>query len=313
MTQPPRPPRTLMVVVLDSSGITVLGTWPDAGAAGGELRIRQGIGSSERLELALPRRLGLADIQNELYTGGSLALGNQLQVHLTDWRTRGGQQADITRLGSGATDLSRTLWSGTIRAIGQQPEGMTVTAVGAVGAADASPQAHTISAGALLGWNLELSDYRLPGTVDYTGTIEVSHELYDTTAIKLGDTITVLEQRVLNVDSGTRYNAYGDAPRTVHSLEWSWRGLSVTFSARAPDLTNDQLAKLTDTTRNATTATLSSTDQLVASGGLTTKTLALAPTDGSVGTPSDGTIILDSTNARLYVRSGGVWKYATLT
>ncbi len=313
MTQPPRPPRTLMVVVLDSLGVTVLGTWPDAGAAGGELRIRQGIGSSERLELALPRRLGLADEPNELYAGGSLALGNQLQVHLTDWRTRGGQQADITRLGSGATDLSRTLWSGTIRAIGQRPEGMTVTAVGAVGAADAYPQTHTISAGALLSWNLELSDYRLPGTVDYTGTIEVSHEAYDTTGIRLGDTITVIEERIQNPDSNTRYNAYGDAPRTVHSLEWTWRGLSVTFSARAPDLVNDQLTKLAEMTRSATTNTVTASDQFVAAGGLTTKTVSSAPTDGSVGTPTDGTLLLDESTDRLYLRSNGVWKYVTLT
>lgn len=313
MSQPPRPRRTLSVGIATALG-AALGYWPDAAGSGGsDLRIRQGIGSAERLELLLLRRLGLADEPNELYTSGSLALGNVLTVYLTDWRTRGGQQQDAGRLGGGANDPSRTLWSGTIRAIGHKPEGISVTAVGAVGAADASPQAHVISAGALLAWNLEISDYRLPGTVDYTGTIEVSHEAYDTTSIRLGDTITVLEERTGNPDSTSRYNAYGDAPRTVHSLEWTWRGLSVTFSARAPDIVNDQIAKLTETTRNVTTNTLSSTDQIVASGGLTTKVSSGVPTDITVGTPSDGTIILDTLNLRLYVRSGGNWRYAPLT
>lgn len=39
-----------------------------------------------------------------------------------------------------------------------------------------------------------------------------------------------------------------------------------------------------------------------------------APTDASFGSPPrDGSMCLDSTNHRLYVRDGGVWKYAPLT
>ncbi len=311
MSQPARPPRTLTIVILDPGTFATLGVWGDAtGQGGADLRIRWGIGSTERLELWLPRRLGLADEPNELFTAGSLAVDNLLRVHLTDWRTLGGQQADPGRAGS---DFSREVWAGTIRAVAHRPGGISVSAVGALGAADASPTAHVISTAALLDWNLELSDYRLPGTIDYTGTIDVSHEQYDTTGIRLGDTITVIEERVLSLDSDTRYNAYGDAPRTVHSLEWTWRGLAVTFSARAPDLVNDQIAKLSETTRNVTTATISSTDQLVASGGLTTKVSSGVPTDITVGTPSDGTIILDALNLRLYIRSGGTWRYAPLT
>lgn len=314
MTQP-QPPRIVTVEVWNSFNTAPLGYLLEAGGAEG-LRIRRGIGATERLEMTLPRRLGLTNIPNELFTTGELALGNYVRVTVSDWRTLTRQQADAAsfRSGSAETDLARTLWTGVIRAIASRPEGITVTAVEpAAGTAAGGGVAHHIGYGCLLDWNLEVSDYRSPGVTDYTGSIEIAHDAYDTSAITLGDTITVGEGRVLNVDSNTRYSAYSDSPRTVHSLEWTARGLTIQFDARTPDLVNDQLLKLTEMTRSATTNTVTAGDQFVASGGLTTKTVALAPTDWSVGTPSDGTIILDSTNARLYVRSGGVWKYATLT
>lgn len=52
--------------------------------------------------------------------------------------------------------------------------------------------------------------------------------------------------------------------------------------------------------------------QFYAVGGVTTKTTSGAPSDTDTVMDQDGTIILDTTNHRLYVRSGGVWKYAAL-
>lgn len=49
-------------------------------------------------------------------------------------------------------------------------------------------------------------------------------------------------------------------------------------------------------------------------GGLATKTKAGVPVDGDWGVaPPDGTIVGDTTNGRIYMRVGGVWKFATLT
>lgn len=57
---------------------------------------------------------------------------------------------------------------------------------------------------------------------------------------------------------------------------------------------------------------LTTDDQFSAGGGLTTKTKAGVPSDVDVQLATDGTIVLDTTNHRLYVRSGAVWKYAAL-
>jgi hypothetical protein len=59
--------------------------------------------------------------------------------------------------------------------------------------------------------------------------------------------------------------------------------------------------------------TLKTDDQFHAAGGLTTKIKAGVPTDADTATDADGTILIDTTNSRIYVRVGGTWKYATLT
>lgn len=264
-----RPPRRVDAMIWNSGNSSPLAVLPDVLAPDGALRIRDGIGSQERLELALPRRLGLADVQNELYSTGALALDNYLRIYVSDWRTLSGMQADAStgRTGAAEANLARVLWTGILRSIAARPDRIIVRAVAATaGAASGSPQAHKIGFGMLLDWNLEISDYRSPGNVDYTGTIEIAHEAYDTAGIKLGDTITVLEDRVLNPDSATRYNAYGDSPRTVYSLEWTARGVTVTFDARAPDVVNDQLMKLTEVTRDATNGVLISADAVKGAG-----------------------------------------------
>lgn len=58
---------------------------------------------------------------------------------------------------------------------------------------------------------------------------------------------------------------------------------------------------------------LKTDDQLHAVGGVTTMTKAGVPSDSDTALDADGTMVLDTTNHRLYVRSGGVWKYAALT
>jgi hypothetical protein len=56
------------------------------------------------------------------------------------------------------------------------------------------------------------------------------------------------------------------------------------------------------------------TDHMVrVGGGVVTKVKAGIPADGDLGNAVDGTLVLDSTNHRLYVRDGGAWKYAALT
>jgi hypothetical protein len=48
-------------------------------------------------------------------------------------------------------------------------------------------------------------------------------------------------------------------------------------------------------------------------GAIATGIKAGIPVDGDVTNPFDGMIRIDSTNSRIYVRVGGVWKYAALT
>lgn len=58
---------------------------------------------------------------------------------------------------------------------------------------------------------------------------------------------------------------------------------------------------------------LATPDRFEATDGVTTKVTAGPPVDGDFAqTPVDGTMVLDSTNERLYVRVGGAWKYSAL-
>lgn len=50
-----------------------------------------------------------------------------------------------------------------------------------------------------------------------------------------------------------------------------------------------------------------------ASNSFKMKTKAGIPTDADLSVPEDGCIILDTTDNRLYIRSGGLWKYAALS
>ena len=60
-------------------------------------------------------------------------------------------------------------------------------------------------------------------------------------------------------------------------------------------------------------AVLKSDGRFQADDGLTTKIKAGIPTDGDfLNTPSDGTMVLDTANERLYVRTLGAWKYSAL-
>lgn len=54
---------------------------------------------------------------------------------------------------------------------------------------------------------------------------------------------------------------------------------------------------------------LQTDDRVRAVDGITTKTKAGAPTDADfASTPADGTMVIDTTNSKIYVRIGGIWK-----
>lgn len=60
--------------------------------------------------------------------------------------------------------------------------------------------------------------------------------------------------------------------------------------------------------RNAASQ-LRTSQQFIASDGVTTKTKAGAPVDGDFAvTPGDGTLVADTTNSKMWVRLGGAWK-----
>lgn len=61
------------------------------------------------------------------------------------------------------------------------------------------------------------------------------------------------------------------------------------------------------------TAQIQSGDALQCPNGIVTYTKAGAPVDGDFTTAQDGMVVVDTTNNRIYVRIGGVWKYAALT
>lgn len=58
---------------------------------------------------------------------------------------------------------------------------------------------------------------------------------------------------------------------------------------------------------------LRTSQQFIASDGLTTKTKAGVPTDADFAvTPGDGTLVVDTTDNKIYVRIGGAWKSAAV-
>ncbi len=73
-------------------------------------------------------------------------------------------------------------------------------------------------------------------------------------------------------------------------------------------------ASPTDTNlKRAAADKLQTDDQFVAVDGITTKTVAGAVSDASfTATPASGTIAIDTTNSRIYVRVGTTWKSVTV-
>jgi hypothetical protein len=63
----------------------------------------------------------------------------------------------------------------------------------------------------------------------------------------------------------------------------------------------------------AATGIVQTNQQMIAADGFRMKTKAGIPTDSDTTVDADGVIILDTSNHRLYIRSGGAWKYAALT
>jgi hypothetical protein len=134
-------------------------------------------------------------------------------------------------------------------------------------------------------------------------------------------------------DDGTEYDladaAYYSVAGTFTTLQTFERGASSNDAVRA-QVTSDSNPRFiveaggtvkwgsgsagTDTNLyRAGGSILQTDDQFYAAGGLTTSTKAGAPSDADTALDQDGSMILDTSNHRLYVRSGGAWKYATLT
>lgn len=68
-----------------------------------------------------------------------------------------------------------------------------------------------------------------------------------------------------------------------------------------------------DTTLYRTAVGQLTSQQLILLDGLTTKTVAGAVTDGAfTTTPIDGTMAIDTTNSKIFVRVGGLWKSVTV-
>lgn len=57
---------------------------------------------------------------------------------------------------------------------------------------------------------------------------------------------------------------------------------------------------------------LKTDDQFTATKGLVTKTKAGIPSDGDIPVAVDGALLVDTNNNRLYIRTNGIWMYATL-
>ena len=62
----------------------------------------------------------------------------------------------------------------------------------------------------------------------------------------------------------------------------------------------------------ASSNTLKTDDQFVAAGAVTTKAVNGPPTDATLASAEDGSLVVDTKNARLYVRIGGSWRWVQL-
>lgn len=244
-----RPLPELTFYLYDSSNVNLLGVLHDVVGEPGSLRLRTGSGATSRLDLRLSRLAGHTTLwPNDPWTDSSLAIGNYVRIYYSDAHTLSNTQSDeaASRDGSNAGNLSRLLWQGAIRSIRWNPHGsrFTITAVSAAGTEASPAVAHIIPAEAVIGGDLELSNYRDSATVDFTATLEIANDAYDTAGIVIGDTVQFLERRVLNLDSTTRYNDYSAQTLTVKTVEWGLRSTVITTDERDPHLVDDQLFKL---------------------------------------------------------------------
>lgn len=64
--------------------------------------------------------------------------------------------------------------------------------------------------------------------------------------------------------------------------------------------------------RAGQTAQIQPGDALLCSTGIVAFTKAGAPVDGDFNSPQDGLLAIDTTNSKIYVRIGGVWKAVTV-
>lgn len=287
------PTRSLKALVFSSGG-TRLGTWNNFS---NEIRFSSSSRTQQdSVEFILPRPLGLSDAPNEIGSLSTVQLGNRVDLYVGSWRTLAGMQIDAGvgggRSGNAATDLSRLVWSGTIIAISFRPNGVRVVCNGGTVASAGAGTTHVIPRAALLDYDLEIGTY-LTG-ITYSGWALISAASYDIDAVRVGDTMRVNPTRIFNTGDSSRYDAYEDANRTIASLEWSLSSLRVTFDTPALDLVMDQVTKLTGTTRDDATDTLtlkdtvtstkpiSTTDKVLTTAGIGVGNSAAATTPGTV-------------------------------
>lgn len=306
----PLPQRTAKALVFTSGG-TRVGTWTHFT---NEPRFSASSRSQqESVEYRLPLPLGYSDAPNEIATLETVKLGNRVDLYVSSWRTLANLQFDAGigggRAGTGVTDLSRLVWTGTINAIGWQPAGVRVVCSGGTPPTSGAGTTHIIPRAALLDYDLEVSTY--VSGITYTGWALIDGALYDIDAVRVGDTMRVNPARQFNVGDTSRYNAYEDANRTIASLEWSFSRLRVTFDTPQRDLIMDYLQKIapiaiTDPPPGAIDK-MTMTAQVEATGGIVTKVKAGTPSDADLVAPQNGAIIVDSVGSKIWVRIGGAW------
>lgn len=133
---------------------------------------------------------------------------------------------------------------------------------------------------------------------DYAGDVK----LYRSSAnvLKTDDVFYAVSTIQSDVDV---YARHGTTRVMMGTVAGSYAGITFGVSGGAD----------TDLYRTAA-GKLGTSGQLIAGDGLTTKPVAGAVSDGSFSvTPASGTIAVDTTNSKIYVRVGSTWKSVSVT
>lgn len=268
-------------------------------------------------------------------TGTGLAVTNNATVGGTLGVTGTSSFADTGSFtkasGTGLSVTSNATVGGTLSVTGASTLA-GVTASGAVSLTSAGT-ALSVTNNATVGGTLGVTGTSTLGAVNSSGAVSLTASgtaLAVTNNATVGGTLGVTGVLTASGSvtaspdaSNVAYYASGGYFRvqrasSINAAYWSW----VTNDTNARCLI-DAAGLITwgsgsasgDTTLYRSAANVLKTDdQFVATDGLTTRVKAgvVADTDFTA-TPASGTIAVDTTNSRIYVRVGSTWKYATLT